>query len=257
MFFMTIFGVALALGAILSGQALEGSRLGTLAQPTAFLIVLGGTAGAVIAQSSPRDFGQAFRMLKWLFKPPVEDKDPVKEIMGWARIAYKDGILQLDNLTTRLKDPLLRNGLEMVVDQYDPVYIRDTLLMEIRVRDSRYRNAAKVWEAAGGYSPTIGILGSVLGLLHVMDSLADVAALGAGVAVSFVATLYGLGLANLIFLPIAAKLKSVIFEITLRDEMRIEGLTMIAQAKNPRQVEKTLKAFEESVSPSKSSSNPA
>lgn len=243
MFYMTALGLAVALLAIFSGQMLEGAALTTLIQPGAFLIVFGGTVGAVIAQSSPKDFLVSLRLLRWISHPPVAAREEnIKEIVGWSRIAYRDGALMLDGLSQAIDDPLLKNGVEMIVDNYEPEYIRDTLVTEIKIRDARLRHAAKMWESAGAYAPTVGILGSVVGLLQVMNGLNDVSRLGAGIASAFVATVYGLVLANLVFLPLAAKLRAIIFELTLRDELRIEGLTMIAQNKQPRLVERTLVA---------------
>lgn len=243
MFYMTALGLGLAIVAVFSGQLLDGASLMALAQPGAFLIVFGGTLGAVVAQSSPKDFLMGAKLLQWLFHPPISDReDTIREIVGWSKIAYRDGALKLDGLAAAIQDPLLKNGVEMIVDHHDPEYIRDTLLMDVHIRDARLRNAAKMWESAGGYAPTVGILGSVIGLLHVMNGLADVSKLGAGIAAAFVATIYGLALANLLFLPLAAKLRAIIFELTLRDELRIEGLTMIAQNKQPRLVERILVA---------------
>jgi chemotaxis protein MotA len=241
MFTMTLIGLALAIVGIFAGQLVEGSSLLALLQPAAFLIVFGGTIGAVVAQSSPKDFLAGLRLLRWLRQPPLADRDTtIQEIVGWSRIAYRSGALKLDSLTEAIPDPIMKSGVEMIVDRYDPEYIRDTLMMDVHVRDARLKNAAKMWEAAGGYAPTVGILGSVLGLLHVMNGLADASKLGPGIASAFVATIYGLALANLLFLPLAAKFRSMIFELTLRDEMRVEGLVMIAQNKQPRLVERTL-----------------
>jgi chemotaxis protein MotA len=238
---MTIAGMVLAIGAILTGQLLEGAKLSAMFQPVAFLMVFGGTVGAVMAQSSPKDFMLALKMLNWFVTSPVaERKDYIKEIVSWSKLARTEGALKLDNLADSIKEPMLKNGVEMIVDQLEPEFIRDTLLMDAHIRDTRLKNAAKVWESAGGYAPTIGILGSILGLLHIMGGVAEPSALGSAIAVSFVATVYGLALANLVFLPIAAKLRSMIFELTLRDELRIEGLAMIAQNKSSRMVERTL-----------------
>lgn len=243
MFYMTAMGLGVALIAIFSGQMLEGASLSALFQPAAFVIVFGGTLGAVIAQSSPKDFLLSLRLLRWISKPPALDReDNIREIVDWSRIAYRDGALKLDGLSDAIDDPLLKNGVEMIVDNYDPEYIRDTLVTEVKIRDARLRHAAKMWESAGAYAPTVGILGSVVGLLQVMNGLNDVSRLGSGIATAFVATVYGLVLANLVFLPLAAKLRAIIFELTLRDELRIEGLTMIAQNKQPRLVERTLVA---------------
>ena len=242
MFYMTLLGLGVAIIAIFSGQLLEGSSLWALAQPGAFLIVFGGTLGAVV-QSSPKDFKMGLRLLRWLSHPPIIDRaDCIQEIVDWSRIAYRDGALKLDSLASEIEDPLIKNGVEMIVDHFDPEYIRETLVMDVRIRDARLRHAAKMWESAGAYAPTVGILGSVIGLLQVMNGLSDVSRLGSGIASAFVATVYGLVLANLVFLPLAAKLRAIIFELTLRDELRIEGLTMIAQNKQPRLVERTLVA---------------
>jgi len=243
MFYMTLLGLGVAMIAIFSGQLLEGASLWALAQPGAFLIVFGGTLGAVIAQSSPKDFMTGLRLLRWLSNPPIADRSEcIQEIVDWSRIAHRDGALKLDSLAREIEDPLIKNGVEMIVDLYDPEYIRETLVMDVRIRDARLRYAAKMWESAGAYAPTVGILGSVVGLLQVMNGLSDVSRLGSGIASAFVATVYGLVLANLVFLPMAAKLRAIIFELTLRDELRIEGLTMIAQNKQPRLVERTLVA---------------
>lgn len=238
-------GIALAVLAIAFGQYLEGTSFAALLQPTAFFIVFGGTAGAVLAQSSPQDLKQAFGLLRWLVAPPsVEQGAHIDQIVEWARQAHKEGPLAMDRLSERVHDPLMKKGLQMIADNHDADYVRDTLLLEVRVRDAKLRAGARIWEVAGGYSPTIGILGSVLGLLHIMQSLTDPTRLGAGIAVAFVATIYGLGFANLIYLPIAGKMKALIAELTLQDEMRVEGLALIAANKSHRVVERTLVAFQ-------------
>jgi len=241
MFYMTVLGLALAIVCIFSGQLLEGASLRALAHPAAFLLVFGGTLGAVVAQSSPKDFLTGMRLLRWLMHPPVSDrKDYIQEIVGWSRMAHRNGSFTLDGLAANIEDPMMRSGVEMIVDNHDPEYIRDTLMMDVRIRDARLKRAARMWESAGAYAPTVGILGSVIGLLQVMNGLGDISKLGAGIAGSFVATIYGLALANLVFLPLATKLRGIIFELTLRDELRIDGLIMIAQNKQPRLVERTL-----------------
>jgi chemotaxis protein MotA len=243
MFYMTVLGLGLALAGIVSGQWLEGGHLMALVNPAAFVLVFGGTVGAVVAQSSPKDFMMGLGQLRWLRHPPVSDrKDYIQEIVGWSRMAHRNGTLTLDNLSAAIKDPMMRAGIEMIVDNHDPEYIRDSLLLDVRIRDARLKRAARMWESAGAYAPTVGILGSVIGLLQVMNGLADPGKLGAGIAGAFVATIYGLALANLVFLPLASKLRAIIFELTLRDELRIDGLTMIAQKKQPRLVERTLVA---------------
>jgi chemotaxis protein MotA len=244
MLITTLIGLLVAIASIALGQFIEGARISALLQPTSFLIVFGGTFGAVLSQSTPSDFMAAIKMLGWLTSPPVSSQaSHITELVAYSKIAQREGALKLENTVSRIKDPLLKKGLEMVIDNYGHEYIRETLLLEVKIRDARLKAAARIWESAGGYSPTIGILGSVVGLLHVMDSLSDPSKLGEGVAVSFVATAYGLFFANLIFLPLAAKFRMQIFEITLRDEMRVEGIAMIAQSKQPHLVEASLGAF--------------
>ncbi|HEX4329341.1 MAG TPA: flagellar motor protein [Burkholderiales bacterium] len=249
MFYMTLAGLALALISIFSGQAMEGASLLALLHPAAFVLVFGGTLGAVVAQSSPRDFRTGLSMLRWLRRAPVsERKDYISEIVAWSTLSYRQGALKLDRLSHAIADPMMKSGLEMIADQHDPETIRDTLMLDVRIRDARLKRAARMWEAAGAYAPTVGILGSVIGLLHVMNGLNDPTKLGAGIAGCFTATIYGLGLANLVFLPLAAKLRGMIFELTLRDELRIDGLIMIAQNKQPRMVERSLIAAGERAS---------
>jgi chemotaxis protein MotA len=243
MFYMTLAGLGLAVVCIFTGQFMEGGSLRQLIHPAGFLLVCGGTIGAVIAQSSPKDFMNGLRMLSWLRTPPVNDRrDYIAEIVNWSTVAYRKGVLSLDRLADHIEDPMMKSGLEMIADNHEPEYIRENLMLDVRIRDARLKRAARMWEAAGAYAPTVGILGSVIGLLQVMNGLSDAAKLGAGIAGCFTATIYGLGLANLFFLPLAAKLRAMIFELTLRDELRIDGLIMIAQNKQPKLVERTLVA---------------
>ena len=243
MFYMTLAGLGLAVLCIVSGQVMEGLSMRALFHPAAFLLVCGGTIGAVIAQSSPKDFRTGLALLRWLRRPPVtERRDYINEIVSWSTVAYRKGNLKLDGLANAVDDPMMKSGLEMIADGHDPEYIRENLLLDVRIRDARLKRAAKMWESAGAYAPTVGILGSVIGLLQVMNGLSDAAKLGAGIAGCFTATIYGLALANLLFLPLAAKFRGMIFELTLRDELRIDGLIMIAQNKQPRLVERTLTA---------------
>lgn len=245
---MTVVGLLVAFGAIFAGQAMEGSSLALLLQPSAFLIVFGGTLGAVVAQSRPQDFKHAFMLLTWLRKSPVKPHQEVsKQILMWSKTAHREGSFKLDQYASQLENPWLRKGLEMVADRHDVEVIREALTLEMRGRDAQYKGALRVWEAAAGYAPTIGIVGSVLGLLHVMSSLQSPDAMAAGLAVCFVATFYGLALANLVFLPMAAKLKSVVYDVTLQDEMLLEGLCMIAENRRPVAMERVLDSYETPV----------
>lgn len=242
--FISIGGLVLALLAIIGGQILEGGHLDSLLQITAFLIVIGGTMGAVMLQSSLPVFLGGMKLLKWVFVPPrLDPQQLIEEILSWSQLARKGGLLALEPLIDNLNDPFKRKGLQMLVDGAEPEKIREALEVEIDTYEEHQRQAAKVWEAAGGYAPTIGIIGAVMGLIHVMENLSDPSKLGSGIAVAFVATIYGVGSANLLFLPIANKLKALIgHQVTIR-EMMIEGLGSIANGENPRVIETKLQGY--------------
>jgi chemotaxis protein MotA len=240
----TILGFALAIAGIIGGQLLEGGHLGSLLQLAAFLIVLGGTMGAVMVQSPLRVFVQAMGMARWAFVPPrFEPQTVIDRVTEWASIARREGFLALEREMDNVDDLFARTGLQMLVDGFEAEKIDEALEIDLSAYDERLRNAARVWEAAGGYSPTIGILGAVLGLIHVMENLSDPGKLGAGIAVAFVATIYGVGLANLVFLPISNKLKTVIRAEVTRREMLQDGLVGIANGENARLVSARLQAY--------------
>src|SRR5215471_12339486 len=201
-------GILLGLAAILGGQALEGGHVSSLLQVTAFVIVIGGTLGAVMLQSSPAVFMTAVKLLPWVFKPPgIDFRDLLDRVVQWSQTARRGGLLALESAISAQPDAYTRKGLQMLVDGAEPAVLRAALELEIDSFEDAHRQAAKVWESAGGYAPTIGILGAVLGLIHVMENLSDPSKLGSGIAVAFVATVYGVSLANLFFLPCANKLK--------------------------------------------------
>ncbi len=241
----SIFGLAIGLAAIIVGQVLEGGHPRSLMQATALLIVLGGTLGAVMLQSSFDTFMRGVRMTKWVFMPPVLAQNRmIMQISLWSQTARRDGLLALENMIAQLKDdPFSKKGLQLLVDGVEPERLREILNNDIDAHESQLRAAAKVWEAAGGYSPTIGILGAVLGLIHVMENLSDPSKLGAGIAVAFVATIYGVGLANLVFLPIANKLKFHIGKQVAFREMIIDGLMGVSNGENPRITEARMRAY--------------
>lgn len=241
---ISIAGLLLGLVAILGGQVLEGGSIGSLVQPTAFLIVVGGTLGAVMLQSPLPVFLNGMRMAKWVFVPPVIDPERlIKQIEQWSNIARKEGLLALENQITNLKEPFRAKGLQLLVDGAEPDRLRDVLEVEISAWEASQKMAAKVWEAAGGYSPTIGILGAVMGLIHVMENLSDPSKLGAGIAVAFVATIYGVGAANLVFLPVAKKLLANISRLVILREMLVDGLVGIANGDNPRIIESRMRGY--------------
>ncbi len=241
---ISIAGLILGIAAIVAGQALEGGHIGSLLQATAFFIVIGGTAGAVMLQSSLRVFLDGLAMLKWVFQsPPNHPQDTLNLILAWSHMARRGGLLALEPMIDEQNDLFERRGLQMLVDGAEPETLRDTLEMELHGFESHRIEAAKVWQAAGGYAPTIGIIGAVMGLIHVMENLTDPSKLGSGIAVAFVATIYGVGSANLIFLPVATKLRYHVNRAVRLKEMYIEGIVAIANGENPRMIEAKLQGY--------------
>jgi len=241
---LSIVGIVVALGAILGGNILEGGHTDSLIQMTAFVIVGGGTLGAVMLQTELSVFTRGLKMLVWIFIPPkVAGEEAVEKIVEWSNIARKEGLLGLEAITDSEEDPFAKKGLQLLVDGSEPEVIRNILEVEVDVKEHHDTQAAKVYEGFGGYSPTVGIIGAVMGLIHVMNNLADPSKLGPGIAVAFVATIYGVGLANLFFLPMAAKLKGLIHYQTQFREMVIEGVIAIAEGENPRNIETKLQGY--------------
>lgn len=240
----SIAGLVLALAGILTGQLLEGGHIGSLIQPAAGAVVLVGTCGAVLLQSGMPVFVRGMKMARWVFSPPEDNQAADSmEIMAWSATARREGLLSLERVLPSVQDKFMAMALRLMIDGMDPVKMREILDIEISSYERAERQAAKIWEAAGGYAPTIGILGAVLGLIHVMENLADPAKLGSGIAVAFVATIYGVGLANLVFLPIAHKLKTIIAREVARREMLAEVFSSIASGDNPRVVQERLSAY--------------
>lgn len=241
---LTLLGLAVGVAGILIGQLLEGSDLSILFQGAAFLIVFGGTLGAVMVQSQPKVFMTAVRMARWAFVAPVfPARQLARQLAEWSRVARKDGILVLEVHTYSISDPFLKKGLQLLVDGNSAEKIREVLDVDTHSWEQLRWQSARVWEAAAGYSPTIGIIGAVLGLMHVMQNLAEPGKLGSGIAVAFVATIYGVAFANLLFLPIANKLKSIILQQTHMREMIVDGLVGIANGDNPRLLETKLQSY--------------
>jgi chemotaxis protein MotA len=241
---LSIIGLALAVGAIVGGQWLEGGNLLSLLQVAAFLIVIGGTLAAVLVQSPWPTFVDGMKLARWVVTPPPVDLNAaIRQIVDWAGDARREGMLFLENKLAEVRDPFTRNGLQMLIDGFEPDRIREALEVEIVAWEDRHKRGAKIWEAAGGYAPTIGILGAVLGLIHVMENLSDPSKLGSGIAVAFVATVYGVGAANLVFLPIANKLKALIGVEVTRREILQDGLLGIANGDNPKLIDSRLTAY--------------
>ena len=242
--FLTIVGAVLAIGAILGGNMLEGGHIGSLLQMTAAVIVLGGTMGAIMVQTPLPVFLRSLKMVIWtIFPPKLAQSEAIEKIVNWSNIARKEGLLGLEPLTETEPEPFSRKGLQLLVDGSEPDTIRSILEVELDSQEHMDTQAAKVYEGMGGYSPTIGIIGAVMGLIHVMNNLADPSKLGSGIAVAFVATIYGVGVANIFFLPLGNKLKSYIHKQSKFREMIIEGIIAIAEGENPRNIETKLKGY--------------
>lgn len=241
---ISVLGLLLGIVAIIGGQLLEGGHVASLSQPTALLIVLGGTMGAVMLQSPYATFVRGMRMVRWVWYPPdVDYLQLIKQVSNWSQVSRREGLLALEGTIVLLKDDFSRKGLQLLVDGAEPERLREVLEVEISTYEEEMKLSARIWEAAGGYSPTIGILGAVMGLIHVMENLSDPSKLGAGIAVAFVATIYGVGLANLVFLPMSNKLKSHINRLIVQREMIVDGLVGIANGDNPRIIESRLQGY--------------
>lgn len=241
---LTLLGFVLAVFAIIGGLVMEGGNALSLLHGPAFLIVVGGTVGAVMVQTPWRQFSHAFSMLKWMLFPPKEQhKKQVTELLGWADVARQKGFLALEETLDKEPDPFTRKALIMLIDGEEPEVIRDAMDTEIILYREHMLRSAKVFESMGGYSPTIGIIGAVLGLIQAMTFLSDPNELGKGIATAFVATIYGVGFANILFLPAANKLRALIHTQVLSKELVVEGILALAQGENPHRIEHRLLAF--------------
>lgn len=248
----TIAGIVLALGAILGGLVLEGGQISDVAQVTAAMIVLGGTFGAVMVSTPQRTLLGATKRLAGVFKDPVPPiEDLLEEIIQYATQARRMGLVSLEDVASDISDPFLKKGLMLAVDGGDLQDIRNTLELEAEIEEERAEAEAKVFESAGGYAPTIGIIGAVLGLIQVMKNLANIDEVGHGIAVAFVATVYGVGVSNLLFLPAAQKIKARAHAETKRRILIVEGIASIVEGMNPKLVRSKLEAFTYGAAPSK------
>ncbi len=245
----TWIGLAIALAGILMGFFIEGGSLKEILQPTAAMIVFGGTLGAtMIAFPLPVVLG-AFKGLLRLFFDHEEDPEAlIEQIVSYAQKARREGIISLEAEANQVGDPFLRKALQMALDGTDPAELRQTMELELEYEEERQEKLPQVWEAAGGYAPTVGILGAVLGLIQVMKSLANIDEVGKGIAVAFVATIYGVGSANIFFLPAAGKLKHKQRADIIVKQLVLEGVISILEGMNPRLIETKLRAFVEKKS---------
>jgi chemotaxis protein MotA len=237
-------GLIIALGGILLGLMLEGGRLVQVLQPTAAVIVFGGTLGAVMLQFPLRVVIAAFRHLSQIFFDNSRNPQTlIGEIVGYAHKARKEGIVSLDSQLESIKDPFLKKTLMLAIDGTEPQEIRKMMELELDNQSEHDDNIPRVFESAGGFSPTIGIIGAVLGLIQVMQHLDDISEVGRGIAVAFVATIYGVGAANLFFIPASGKIRMRMRQEQTRREMVLEGVISILEGMNPRMIETKLTGF--------------
>ncbi|HMN67520.1 MAG TPA: flagellar motor protein [Bdellovibrionales bacterium] len=241
----TIGGLILGVGAILIGNVLEGGSMQSLLQITAFFIVFGGTFGATIVSNRIEDLKLALDYFKLVFasSETTERSRIAGEIIQSAQLARRESILALEQSVGKFRDPFMRSVYRFMIDGVDPEVLRKLFQEEISVSERRKMAAAKVWADAGGFAPTIGIIGAVLGLISVMANISDTSMLGHGIAVAFVATIYGVGSAHFIFIPISNKLKTLIRFRSETEHMILEGALSIINGLNPYLIEQKMRAF--------------
>ena len=250
----SFIGVVLALGGILAGLLIEGGNLRQIMQPTAAMIVFGGTLGAVMLQFPMPVILQAMRRFGSVFLNPKDDpQQTIHRLVEYAQKARREGIVSLDANLKEIEDPFLKKSLMLAVDGTEPEELRKILELELDNQAEYEDQVPQVFESAGGFAPTIGIIGAVLGLIQVMQHLDKIDEVGRGIAVAFVATIYGVGSANLLYLPVAGKMKLRIREEQIAREMTLEGVASILEGMNPRMLETKLLGF--LVESSKSAAN--
>lgn len=241
---LSIAGLLIAILAIYLGFILDGGSVASLFELPAFVIVFGGTIGAVMLQSSSGQFFHALSLLKWVFSPPKYDiEEGINNIVSWAEKARESGYLALEDIALDEEEPFTQKGLNLLVDGVEIENLRTSLELDLDIFREHNLRSASVFESMGGYSPTIGILGAVLGLIHAMGNLTEPTLLGQGIATAFIATIYGVGFANLIYIPVANKIRAIIHQQTMYREMISEGLNSIALGENPHAIENKLSAF--------------
>lgn len=239
-----VIGMLVGVAAILGGQALEGGHVGSLIQGPAALIVLGGTFGATMLSFSLRDLRHAASDLITVFRPRATNAEQIiATIVEMAKIARKEGLLALEKNLRQVDNEFLKRYLQLIIDGLEANMVREQMEIEIELQEEERMIGAKVFESAGGYAPTIGIIGAVLGLIHVMQSLDDPTKIGGGIAVAFVATVYGVGIANLILLPMSNKLKRRNQEQMISYALIMEGLLALQAGHNPKVIDEKLRVY--------------
>ena len=242
----TLAGIGVALTGIIGGLLLEKGNIQDVAQGTAAMIVLGGTLGAVLVTTPLPVFLRAVKGLRWAFMEQANSTAAtIESLIQYATKARKNGIVSLESEAASIPDPFLRRAVSLAVDGTDLQELRKMMELDLSLSEHTGEAEAKVWEAAGGYAPTIGIIGAVMGLIQVMKHLEDIVAVGHGIAVAFVATVYGVGSANIFFLPVANKLKARMRDASLRKEMILEGVVGIVEGLNPTLIRIKLEAYDQ------------
>ncbi|MCL6445665.1 MAG: flagellar motor protein [Alicyclobacillus sp.] len=242
--FATLFGIILAVASLLIGFTMDGGNISALVQVNALILILGGTLGATITSVSFKEFLSIGSYLKQaMFYKKIDPLDVVEHLVELATTARREGILALEQRLEEFEDPFIKNGIQLVVDGVDPALVRSMLEIELRFIEERHEAAAKVFETAGGYAPTMGIIGTVMGLVHVLGNLKYVDALGPQIATAFTATLYGVASANIIWIPLGTKLKRRNADEMLMRELMIEGILSIQAGENPKILAQKLKAY--------------
>ena len=251
--FATLAGIALALGGILGGLLMEGGRLQDVAQITAAIIVLGGTWGAVMVSTPMAVMIGAFKQLGNVFFERIDPpRAVIDEILAYATKARKSGLVSLEQDALEIENPFLRKAMNLAVDGTDMQELRTMMELEIQHEENRVQAEAKVFESAGGYAPTIGIIGAVMGLIQVMKNLANIESVGHGIAVAFVATVYGVGLANLFLIPAGSKIRARLQREVEMHELMLEGVIGIVEGLNPKLILSKLEAYQEKAKTSDS-----
>ncbi|OOG26208.1 flagellar motor protein [Thioalkalivibrio denitrificans] len=241
---LSLIGVFLALVAIFGGIIAKGSGIDALWNAAAFIIVVVGTVAAALVQTRLKVFMHAMRIFPWVFVAPrIESLEAIEKLVNWSQIARKEGLLGLETLAEEEQDAFAAKGLQLLVDGTEPEAIRTILEVDLNTREQFDLEGAKVFESMGVYAPTLGIIGAVMGLMAVMQNLADPSRLGIGIAAAFVATIYGIASANLFFLPVGNKLKNTIRGQSAYREMIIDGIISIAEGENPRNIETKLRGY--------------
>lgn len=241
---MAVGGLVIALCSLIVGFLSEGGHVDALVAPSAALIVFGGTIGATIISFSIKEVKTVPALLKIIFLNKLpEPKETIELIVVMAEEARREGLLYLENRLNDVADPFLRKGVQLVVDGTDPEVVKAILEVEVYSQQERHNTGANIFETAGGYAPTMGIIGTVMGLVHVLGNVDSPEGLGPAIAMAFMATLYGVGSANVIWFPLGAKLQNLSKKELLQREIMLEGIISLQAGYNPVLIRERLTAF--------------